>query len=1612
MNIKDNVLSDKTRKIKYGLLLKFLIVTGMLCISFAAKSQDQAGVSLKTARDVAVNYCLKTVDRYSGSPAVVLNLDLAETRTSGKNTVWYVFNINKEEGYIIISADINTTPVLCYVPRGSYNIYPESRSPAFNEWLDALVKQIEYNLNYGIKNDTYQDLWNSYLSKGAMDSETMVLKMTTEWDQDAYFNAYSPQTGVGGHPASGSSYANRAPTGCVATAMGQIMKYYQWPSTVSGSHSYTDEANPNSNSSCGSADPSYGLRQFLDSGTPFDYSLMDDVPESVNYEISRLLYNSAVSVNMDFAYCQSWTNTSQVEEALESHFGYSTDAKYIVRADYDYNEWLDAIRYQIRNERPVQYRGQSSDGTVGHSFICYGYKIVTGETQLLFNFGWTGESAVFLSLPGLTSYGLGYNNGAVVDIFPTSQPDLTIPSASSSASTISSGTPFNVSFRVSNNGTRNAGEYTVSCYLSSDAVLDREDVLLADKEVAPLNIGQSIDDSFAGISIGDEPSGSYYLLVEADSEHDVHESDEGNNIYYNIPVTVTGTPAYDYRTVATGNWTGTSTWERYEEGTWKTTTAHPTKSSGKITIRSGHNVTVPASISVDEVTVETGGTVTVSEGATLTVATGHDEIDFLVNGTVVNEGTVSSIGVLSFSNGSTYEHKVNGGSIPIATWALTSNCNVTGMTNNPNLTIPSSTQPFGNFTWNCTNQVYTLEHVNLAGQLRNIAGNFYIVSTGSTAFLRLGFREDGDLTVNGNFSQTGGRLAIAGHPNTRKMIVKGDFSLAVGGTIYISPYSGTGILDVGGDFTSAGTFNITYYSAGNAPATINVAGDCSITGGDFYMSRSTEIGTLNVAGNLYHTGGTIRETSSGSGNIVFNGSEKQIFATTGEIYGEIDFTVNNGSYLQLATPETYITGAGSFELKDGATLGITSSAGITETGSGYTGNIRVTGTRNYSNKANYIYNGIDNQSTGSGLPSTVNNLTFNNSGKTVTFTGKTTVTNNFSVTTGSKAGLGPFTHETGRLTLGGIGKSVGTYGSTGSTAPITDDTYFAISTGIVINYAPPGSWLGVTTEWNNGTNWSGGIPGEATNVVIDSAVTNQPLISVTGTAACNDLTINPGASLSIDPGQALTVNGTLTNSGTLKLYSDASDIASLLLEDTSPVEGRNEIYLHLTGGGSPGNYAWHYISFPFTNGVAVSEIVDGRTDFNLAMYDESIVENSQNDGWVAWDGYIYSSGNTGGAGFTTMQPGYGYAHYYPTEQTYTVRGTINSGQMNVPLTFNTEASGRNPNIVGFNLVGNPFTCAIDWDEVVDFNGLTQSSEIHSAIYSYDLEGGQARYPAYVPEGPGTAGGSRYIPPTQAFFVETDSPGQTLIFPVAAKLHNTAPRFKGASDNTKVPMIRLLLDDGQVSRDAVVWFNEKASLQFDNRFDARSLGKGLGKMSIWTKLNGADYSINGIPWPETSVEIPVAIHSSAGGAFTIRPQDLNGLESFSVTLLDKVTKNSADLKTGGALSFTTGSGMIENRFVLIISDLVTGSESGLKNDNQFTIYELKGLLNIIPLSDTWNGKNGSIRILDLTGRSISLFSNIEFTKNTPVQRPMPAVKGIYFIEVRSGAMKHIGRVITK
>ncbi|MBX2926700.1 MAG: T9SS type A sorting domain-containing protein [Saprospiraceae bacterium] len=160
---------------------------------------------------------------------------------------------------------------------------------------------------------------------------------------------------------------------------------------------------------------------------------------------------------------------------------------------------------------------------------------------------------------------------------------------------------------------------------------------------------------------------------------------------------------------------------------------------------------------------------------------------------------------------------------------------------------------------------------------------------------------------------------------------------------------------------------------------------------------------MNVAGNFTHTAGTITETNTANGHIIFNGDgspQTLISGGTGIVSEVINFTVNNGVFLQMAEAGAFLGGAGTFALAPGGTLGIRSEDGITS--SGATGNVRVSGSRAFNTAANYVYNGTTAQSTGNGLPASCARLTVDNE-LDVALTNAVTINNQLILTDGHLA---------------------------------------------------------------------------------------------------------------------------------------------------------------------------------------------------------------------------------------------------------------------------------------------------------------------------------------------------------------------------------------------------------------------------------------------------------------------------------------------------------------------------------------------------------------------------------------------------------------------------------
>ncbi len=1005
----------------------------------------------------------------------------------------------------------------------------------------------------------------------------------------------------------------------------------------------------------------------------------------------------------------------------------------------------------------------------------------------------------------------------------------------------------------------------------------------------------------------------------------------------------------DYRSYGSGSWGTAETWQTFDGASWVTAGSPPNSSSGVITIRNGHTITVAETVTADQVVVEVGAQLTVESDVTLTIADGTDAVDCSVNGTLNNSGTVTTTGVLSFNTGSTYRHTADGGTIPAATWDANSTCLITGIT----AAAPSGFgQSFGNFTWSCVSQTVPAAMNSDV----TVKGNFRITSTGS------------------------GQLAVIDNNTSRTITVTGNY------------------------FQTAGSFVFNNGSSSSATA------------------------YLYVAGNFFFTGGSITELSSGRGSVIFNGNGNiQMYTSGGTLSNTIDFTVSTGAYLQMGTgssPSVISLSNGTFTLSSGATLGITSPQGITAIATGSTGgNIRVTGTRTFDTGANYFYNGSVSQNTGDGLPLTVNSLVFNNSGGKVTFSPNRniTVTNDFSITVGSIANLGTgLMHSTGNLILGGTGQAPGSYGGSGSGADYELPGYFEAATGIVNNAPPDGTWTGITnTDWNTDSNWIGGVPTSQTDGTISSYTANQPVISDATTALCNSLIINSGASLTIagsaeittvessgtltiTPGGQVTIT-TLTNSGTLNLQSDADGIASLILTTYTDNNGTENIELFLTGGGDESNYPWHYISSPVEE-LSRADVMssDGDPEANdLAAYYENLVTDNKDEAWMGLDGWDYQNEeyNTDYVR-NVLDVGRGYNYYSYYNATRVFGGKLNTGDHPMSL----DCSVPDNDINGWNLLGNPFSSSLNWDDIAE--SLPTGGEIDNAIYFTSNNS----VVSYV-DGVGSAGDvTGYIPPMQGFFVKANASGQSITLPASARVHSTRNRYKGTGE--KVPLIRLKIESRNASDEAVIRFSDKSSYGFDSDLDAYKFIKTGTYSTLWTMIGKVSYSINSIPFPETGTEIPLGMNITKSGSYKLTASQLEGLDNYIVYLTDKSTGLSVNLKSTPELNFSTSNGMLTDRFIIKVADNVANIEVPVLSKSLFNIYDSFDMINIQTLSDDWDGEKGSVSLIDMTGRTVININNAEFWKNSLMSIPAGGLKGLYFVKIQSGLRRYVGKIVKR
>ena len=447
---------------------------------------------------------------------------------------------------------------------------------------------------------------------------------------------------------------------------------------------------------------------------------------------------------------------------------------------------------------------------------------------------------------------------------------------------------------------------------------------------------------------------------------------------------------------------------------------------------------------------------------------------------------------------------------------------------------------------------------------------------------------------------------------------------------------------------------------------------------------------------------------------------------------------------------------------------------------------------------------------------------------------------------------------------------------------------FSLLNNIFLN-AP--QWTGATSiNWTDAGNWTNGVPAAGSSAIIATAA-NQPTIATT--VSLSAITVNSGAVLTIGSAGKVTVTNSLTNNAMaagLVVKSGGSLITTGTVTGLATVEST---FPTLPGG------EWHMISPP---------VSDATANTFLGMYLQEHIQSTN-----LWSDIKLTD--------TPLLPLKGYAVFTPGAYTANYTGTLNTGAIGISNNMTRTNSGANS---GWNLVGNPYPSAIDWDAA---SGWTKTN-VNPAIY---VQVNSALWATYI-AGVGNNGGSRYIAPCQGFFVQVANGFSTgtLAINNSVRVHNDVPFYKSAVSN----LVRLQVSGNGYSDEAVVRIMPEATAEFDGDYDAVKLfGDVAGAAQLYS-LGSSALAINAIPEPTL---VPIGMRVGKSGTYTIAATEINDLTY--ITLEDSKTGIFTDLKSG-SYSFSFKDGENEQRFVLHFNALsVNDVEKSFANiySNSCTVY---------------------------------------------------------------------------
>lgn len=385
------------------LLKKLLATISFILIVFGSIA---APVDTTEAKRLAINFIENNLGN-DIDPDNLQQIHFQNQRSQGQ-PAFYIYNF--DHGFVIISGNDATIPVLGYSTEQRF----EGRN--IPDGLQALLEQYQSEIESITENtssdSTIERQWQNLRNRTGNTRQNRSVNhfIESSWGQDPLYNQLCPTD-----PNASSGHAV---AGCIAVAMAQVMRYWQYPTNGFGSNGYTSG--------------NYGY-QFADfSNSSYLYSLMPNEinaqsPENQKNAVATLIYHCGVAVNMSYGTTASSAyalgNAPSCVYAMAHYFGYG-DAIGIRRNAFPTDAaWIDTLERQLNHGYPIILTGSGSTGS--HTFVCDGYN---NSDQFHINWGWKGLYNGYFTITSLTpgTYDYSSNQNAIINLHPTPTANIVV----------------------------------------------------------------------------------------------------------------------------------------------------------------------------------------------------------------------------------------------------------------------------------------------------------------------------------------------------------------------------------------------------------------------------------------------------------------------------------------------------------------------------------------------------------------------------------------------------------------------------------------------------------------------------------------------------------------------------------------------------------------------------------------------------------------------------------------------------------------------------------------------------------------------------------------------------------------------------------------------------------------------------------------------------------------------------------------------------------------------------------------------------------------------------------------------------------------------------------